>query len=74
MWVQTPVVLLGSLSDLYPWERYEPLYPPRYGLNSTITVLLKRWLWCWITHEGWYIIKNKEKKEDVGNFCTHLIK
>ena len=24
----------------YPWERYEPLYPPSYGLNSTTTILL----------------------------------
>ena len=23
----------------YPWERYEPPYPPSYGLNSTTTVL-----------------------------------
>ena len=26
-------------------ERYEPLYPPSYGLNSTTTVLLREWLW-----------------------------
>ena len=26
----------------YPWERYEPPYPPSYGLNSTTTVLLGR--------------------------------
>ncbi len=24
----------------YPWERYEPPYPPSYGLNTTTTVLL----------------------------------
>ena len=29
-----------SLSDKYPWERYEPPYPPSYRLNSTTTVLL----------------------------------
>ena len=23
-----------------PWERYEPPYPPSYGLNSTTTILL----------------------------------
>ena len=39
--VQTPVTLLSSLSDKYPWKRYEPPYPPSYGLNSTTTVLLK---------------------------------
>ena len=26
--VRTPVALLHSLSDKYPWERYEPLIPP----------------------------------------------
>ena len=26
----------------YPWERYEPPYPPSYGLDSTTTVLLGR--------------------------------
>ena len=24
----------------YPWEKYEPPYPPNDGLNSTTTVLL----------------------------------
>ena len=32
-------------SGKYPWERYEPPYPPSYGLNSTTTVLLREWLW-----------------------------
>ena len=32
--------LLQSLLGKYPWERYEPTYPPNYGLNSTTTVLL----------------------------------
>ena len=36
---------LRSLSGKYPWERYEPPYPPSYGLNSTTTVLLGEWLW-----------------------------
>ena len=40
-----PVALLRSLSGKYPWERYEPLYPPSYGLNSTTTVLLGELLW-----------------------------
>ena len=35
-----PVALLRSLSDKYPWEWYEPPYPPSYGLSSTTTVLL----------------------------------
>ena len=32
--------LLHSLSGKYPWERYEPPYPPSYGLNSSPTILL----------------------------------
>ncbi len=39
------VTLLHSLSGKYPWERYEPPYPPSYGLNSTTTVLEGEWLW-----------------------------
>ena len=42
--VQTPIMLLCSLSDSYPGERYEPPYPSNYGLNSTSTVLLQGWL------------------------------
>ena len=33
--------LLSSLLVVYHWERYEPPYPPNYGLNSTTTVLLE---------------------------------
>ena len=40
--VRIPVALLRSLSDKYSWERYEPSYPPTYGLNSTTTVFLKK--------------------------------
>ena len=43
--VRTPVALLPSLSDKYPWERYEPPYPPSYLFNSTAFVLLGEWLW-----------------------------
>ena len=43
--VRTPVALLRSLSGKYPRERYEPPYPPNYGLNSTTTVLFGEWLW-----------------------------
>ena len=32
--VQTPVALLHSSLNKYPWERYEPLYLPCYGLNK----------------------------------------
>ena len=42
---QMSCTLLCSLSGKYPWERYEPPYPPSYGLNSITTVLLGEWLW-----------------------------
>ena len=43
--VQTPAVLLCSLSDKDPWGRYEPPPLSNYGLNSiTTTVLLEGWL------------------------------
>ena len=45
MRVRTPVALLRSLLGKYPWEKYEPPYPPSYGLNSTTTVLLGEWVW-----------------------------
>ena len=38
--IYLPVTLLRSLLGKYPWERYEPPYPPSYGLNSTTTILL----------------------------------
>ena len=37
--VRTPVALLSSLLDKYPWEKYEHLYPPSYRLNSTTIIL-----------------------------------
>ena len=40
-----PYSATRSLSGKYPWERYEPPYPPSYGLNSTTSVLLGEWLW-----------------------------
>ena len=41
----TLVTLLRSILGKYPWERYEPTYPPSYGLNCTTTVLPGEWLW-----------------------------
>ena len=32
--------VLQSRSGKYPWERYEPPYPPSHGLSSTTTVFL----------------------------------
>ena len=43
--VRIKVTLLRSLSGKYLWERYEPPYPPSYGLNSTTTNLLGERLW-----------------------------
>ena len=35
----------NSFSGKYLWEKYEPPYPPSYGLNGITTVLLGEWLW-----------------------------
>ena len=35
------------------------LFSPNCGLDSTTTFLLKGWIWCWITHESWYAIKQR---------------
>ena len=37
--------VLQSRYDGYFRARYEPPYPPSYGLNSNTTVLLWKWLW-----------------------------
>ena len=42
--VHTPVALLCSLSGKYPWESYEPPYPPSYRFNNNTTVFLGEWL------------------------------
>ena len=39
--VRTPVALLRSLSELYSWENYEPLYSSSNGLNINVTILLQ---------------------------------
>ena len=60
---------LHSVSDKYPWERYEPPYPQSYGLNSTISVLLEGWLWHLITNKGLYAIKTKKPNQTKPNLC-----
>ena len=62
LWTAWQLFLLSplcSLSNWCPWKRYEPLYLPRHGLDSTPTVLLQGSLWHWITHKAWYAIKQK---------------
>ena len=43
-----------------------------YGLNSTTTVLLQVWLWHWITHEGWYAIKQRSQTKPEKIICCFL--
>ena len=43
--IRIPAALSRLLSGKYPWEMYELLYPPSYGLNNTTPVLLGEWLW-----------------------------
>ena len=58
--------LLHSLWGKCPWERYEPPYPPSYGLNSTTTVLLGEWAGHSITYKGWYAVKQTNQiKPDI---------
>ena len=39
---RTPVALLRSLLDKYPWQKYKPFYPSSSGLNSATTVIFLR--------------------------------
>ena len=41
LFLKFKIALLRSLLGKYPWERYEPPYPPTYGLNSTTNVVLE---------------------------------
>ena len=61
--VQNPVSLLCSLSDSYSWDRYEPPYPLSCWLNTIAAVLLQWWLWFYITHKGWYAIKQRNQSK-----------
>ena len=52
------------------WPKvWTPLIPPAMFLNSTTLVLLKGWLWYWITYEGWYGIK--QKKQTTSQLLSH---
>ena len=51
-------------------ERYKSYNSLGYRLNSTITILPKGWLRHWITHEGWYVIK--QRKLAVKNVCIFI--
>ena len=53
-------LLLRSLSDKYPLERYKHTYPP------SITGFLLEWrLWHWITQEDWYAIKQRNQAKHL---------
>ena len=52
------------------WKGMTPSYSPRYGLNSTTTVLLQGRAWRQITHEVWYNIKQRNQT----NKDYHIIK
>ena len=70
--VRTPVALLRSLLGKYPWEKYEPSYPPSYGLNSTTTVLLLYFDLLTCVGENW-LMKSDEVKNSHGtliDWCT----
>ena len=71
--VRCPLTLLVSLSDKYPWGRYEPPYPPGYGLYNTSIFLQERWLCHWITYKGWYAIKQRNRNLLSYNPGRHLL-
>ena len=70
--VRTPVALLCSLPVIYPWERYEPPYPPCYGLNSTTTVTITR---DWKRRQASANdLTHRKGAEDFGRFWkSHLV-
>ena len=35
--------------------------PPRYRLNTSTALLLEGWIWHYITQEGWYAIKERDR-------------
>ena len=43
------------------------LMPYSYGRNSSTTFLLQGWLWHWITHKGWYAIRQRNQTKSI--FC-----
>ena len=47
------------------WKGMNPL-TPSCGLNSITAILLQGWLWQWITHDGWYAIK--ENKTELNKW------
>ena len=63
--VQTPVVLIYSLLDNYPWEKDEPSYPYTHSLNSITAVHLKGWLWN-------YPQVNKQKFNEKKYFVQQI--
>ena len=44
---------------------YSP-YSASYGLNSTTTLLLQRWLWNYITRKDWYTMKQGNQTKSIG--------
>ena len=53
---------------LIPLEKVWTPYSPSYGLNSITAVLLLRWFWHEITHEGWYAIKQRNQPTYLSSF------
>ena len=47
------------------------LFPASCGLNSSTTVLQQWWIWHYIIHEGWYVIKRRHQTKWFvdGSIC-----
>ena len=61
----TAPVLLLSLLDRYPKEKFEPPYPPSNGLNSTTAVLLEGWIWHLIPTKVYLLLKKPNQIDYV---------
>ena len=60
-WVNIRLGVLLLIPKSPHWERYNPSYSFIYGLNSITDVIQQEYIWHWITHEGWYTIKQRNK-------------
>ena len=47
-----------------------PLMSASHGLNSITVVFLQGWFWHWITHKGWYTIKQRNKNYSLWTYLN----
>ena len=47
-----------------------PLSKETEAVNNIFTVLLQVWIWHWITHKGWYAIKQRNWSRKLYLYCS----